>query len=773
MPTEAASLGSGSGSSASRVVQYRHTCETCGKAFQRATGLERHRRSAHTHENPYACEYCSQTFSRIDLLQRHVSLYHKAMSAHRKDETFDKTIEMLLHSQQINQQRDLLPHVIQSNNWNANPHPPTNTESSSTLPARRASHPQITSSAISFVAPSSSFPAPSTSAPENNDALNNMLQWLSNGVSGDSMMNSNVSSTAEEGYSEVQSKMLSGFGSSPETLNDNPLKMFTSTKAQSNTSTLSMTPPSLSPILEAFATSSSESCITSPGTLFANDNSEQVNENCPVKPRDTSANAPLTSMSQDWPTPEPRHLHLYRVHFSLHLSFIHLPSLDLQIEKGDDLDADIRRAIAIIGGNYESAAQGGLDKGARPLPKSCDYYGCGHLKTKTLRSIEDLQEQALSNQHPSKRVLLRRTQIMILLQLASMFSEDRKHIVAAKISHGSLIAIARELLSEFNQSHTIHAHGSWAEFVEREECVRTLWTVFLVDSLHSFCYQQNPWFSLSELSNIPDLSSDDLWNAVSDSQFHMLQANQSSDIGSSCIFDLVNSLKGEGQSILPKHLSLSGTLLTLLCKVTEIARIVKDDTITRKQLASRVQRVSPLSLSGDETTSIMQAIDSHDIHLRQNLDEADRYLSRWLSLVQFSSSHNRNPSHREASFMADFMPWYWAGVHFIRLLRRRIPNEGKEKKYTSSMPIDQLQSRISPIAQGNGQTHEVQNDPIGIMHLLVRIRLALQGLDGGASMQSAIGKSEIDMALPPLPSTVAICSIIGLFPAKCLSKITI
>lgn len=66
-----------------KVVQYRHICPTCGRAFQRATGLERHYRSAHSKEKAYACEFCSQVYSRTDLLQRHISLYHKRVAASR------------------------------------------------------------------------------------------------------------------------------------------------------------------------------------------------------------------------------------------------------------------------------------------------------------------------------------------------------------------------------------------------------------------------------------------------------------------------------------------------------------------------------------------------------------------------------------------------------------------------------------------------------------------------------------------------------------------
>lgn len=678
MPTEASA-------GPSRVIQYRHTCDTCGRVFQRATGLERHRRSAHTHENPYACEYCTLKFTRIDLLQRHVSLYHKTMSAQRKDST---TLDILLQSQQTNNQRSIPDH----NN----------------IEGRRASYPQDASYDLPF-----NFSEP-------NDSLGDMLQWLSGAIESDSNINNDGQQIIPPAISNDQSFILPA------------------SKTQSNPSTSTMTPASLSPILGVLASSSTTSSITSPEIVPSTD---YTNVTCALN---------------SFPKPEHRHMHLYRVHFSQHLPFIHLPSLDSQLDKDDELEQDLRRAMAIVGGNYESAAQGGLDQGARPLPKPCDYYGCAHLKTQTLRSIEDLQEQALNDQHPSKRVLVRRTQTMVLLQLATMFSENKKHNVAAKISHGSLIAIARELLNELNRSRTIYAKGSWAEFIEREECIRTIWAVFMVDSLHAFCYQRATWFNLSELSNVPDFSSDDLWNAVSESQFHMLRTSQNAP-ESICIFDMVQRLKGDAPLTSTKQLSLSGTLLTLLCLVTEIAGFVNDDTVVRKQLANRLQRASQF-LENDEVISIKQAMDSHDNYLNQKLQNADKHLTRWLTLLQHSScQHKYGNDHREAPFKSDFMPWYWAGSHFIHMLRGRT-----QKKESASTSIELLRARLQFI--------EIQNDPLEIMHLLVRIRLALQGLDGGASMQFALGKSDFVKCLPPLPSSVSICSITGLFPTRTLSQ---
>ncbi|KDN35505.1 hypothetical protein K437DRAFT_211687, partial [Tilletiaria anomala UBC 951] len=51
-------------------------CSYCGRAFQRASALQRHCRSAHTKEKPYACEFCHEAFTRTDLLQRHITRYH-------------------------------------------------------------------------------------------------------------------------------------------------------------------------------------------------------------------------------------------------------------------------------------------------------------------------------------------------------------------------------------------------------------------------------------------------------------------------------------------------------------------------------------------------------------------------------------------------------------------------------------------------------------------------------------------------------------------------
>lgn len=706
------------------VVSYRHTCPTCGRAFQRATGLERHRRSAHTKEKPYACEYCSQTYSRIDLLQRHISLYHKEAAAGkcRLQDTLDFYLSQSLLQGNASQPAPLFDSQL-----------------------AEGVMPVATPSTVPF----SSASTPLQLQSPGQEIDQSLLSWF---YGGGAEANANVNITSPspcitQSCSTMTEASMFLFASPGfETI---PSTSDASSSANSASSSV-MTPGGSSPLLDASASSSDNSSTGAPPSSTVPVSSGHLRRSVDIQ-------------TAGFPAPRPCHLDLYRRQFAKHLPFIHLPSLDNHPE-GDELEDDLRRAMAIVGGNFG----GELESEAGTAVKACDFYGCGLLKAKVLRSIEDLQDQVPETQtSPSRHVLLRRTQTMVLLQLVAMFSESKSHKVAAKLSHGALITVARELLHELDRS-ACNLFSSWIDWSVHEETVRTLWAVYIVDSLQSFCFQRSPWLSLSELSQLPDLSSDELWNTSTESEFnrHFVYATGTQARAYESIFDLVSGIREDASSLaLPKSMSLSGILLAVVSIVTEIMGLLQEDQAARKQFAARLQRADTLACADrdDLLRTLRQALQTRDADLQQHVDKASRSLTRWLSFLHLSATQ-MSQTKGSSPFMCDFMPWYWAGAHFLGVLRRRTCRS--MQRQSTSLPSADLADILSSVlAQYTGNTAaEGTQSSLEIMYILVRIRLSLNSLDGGASMQCAIGSPRFAESLPLLPASVRVCSITGLFP---------
>lgn len=85
---------------------------------------------------------------------------------------------------------------------------------------------------------------------------------------------------------------------------------------------------------------------------------------------------PVLQAIPAWPTPSTRHIDLYRLNFAKHISFVHIPTM-MQQASALQVDEDLLRAMAIVGGNYDTGA----------TVKACDFYGCGALKQKVLSSV--------------------------------------------------------------------------------------------------------------------------------------------------------------------------------------------------------------------------------------------------------------------------------------------------------------------------------------------------------------------------------------------------
>jgi hypothetical protein len=97
------------------------------------------------------------------------------------------------------------------------------------------------------------------------------------------------------------------------------------------------------------------------------------------------------------------------------------------------------------------------------------------LSQEDIRSCDGSSSSTPSEASPRQRLLTRRTQTLVLLQLTAMFSESRKHMLAAKLSHGALIVIAKELLQEAKPMLAEDQQLSWAQWLAREEAVRAVW----------------------------------------------------------------------------------------------------------------------------------------------------------------------------------------------------------------------------------------------------------------------------------------------------------
>ncbi|WPG98203.1 Hypothetical protein R9X50_00099000 [Acrodontium crateriforme] len=730
------STASSSAKKTPTVVPYRHVCPTCARAFQRATGLERHRRSAHSKEKNYACEFCSQAYSRIDLLQRHVSLYHKQVAADKG--RMQGTTDLVMAQQSTM--------------------PPQSSMQFTSQPVPTPDFPRSTIEFNSLMAPSSvtqqqqQSPLPLVNCGIDQD----MLNWFNETPSSLSEMLPDEPVTT--GLTHANSLSMASTLPSPAlpwASSDftAPLSTyFPGGSSGSNSAPASiLTSLNLSPGIDALRSSSlGDASIDGALNFLSPPQSTTV----------SSASMDLSSISDSemWPLPEPSHLDAYRQNFAPHLPFIHLPSIS-RVNTADELEADLCRAMTMVGGNYEPLSPNAQEPGDgslsnRSTMKPCDYYGCVTLKAKTIRCIESMPDQLLGGPDSSVQVLLRRTQTMILLQIVAMFSEVKTHRVSAKLSHGALVAIARELL----QHVSFGEYGiSWVEWIRREEIIRTLWSVYLLDCLQSFCYRRRPGLSLSELSHLPDLGPDDLWLAATEIEFNERAAQATTTRES--VFGFMLSLKETAPPAMPGCLSLSGQLLVVTTLVTEIMATVQADTAMRRQLANRLRGImsTPKADHIDDLRVLAQAVDRSDAHLRSQVDSDNRQLMRWLSLLHHSTPRPNMQDKGCTPFIRDFMPWYWAGIHLLGVLRGRLG--------AGCSDPNQLHDRLASYStQSQGNMDAINDASIEVMHLLVRIRLSLGILDGGAKMQSAIGSVDFAAALPPLPEYLATISIAGLFP---------
>jgi len=51
-------------------------CDVCGKNFNDASNLKRHKLTHNTVEKPFKCELCDKAFARSDHLKKHVATVH-------------------------------------------------------------------------------------------------------------------------------------------------------------------------------------------------------------------------------------------------------------------------------------------------------------------------------------------------------------------------------------------------------------------------------------------------------------------------------------------------------------------------------------------------------------------------------------------------------------------------------------------------------------------------------------------------------------------------
>ncbi|KDN35504.1 hypothetical protein K437DRAFT_260361 [Tilletiaria anomala UBC 951] len=473
----------------------------------------------------------------------------------------------------------------------------------------------------------------------------------------------------------------------------------------------------------------------------------------------------ILSALQDWPTPLTQHLDLYRVNFGNHLPFIHLPT-KMTAADLHAIDEDLLRAMAIVGGNYDESASGGEDRGRSPAKlKSCDYYGCSVLKQRVLRSVEDMQSQPFIPADGSNaalfriRMLTRRTQTLVLIQLVAMFSESRKHMIAAKHSHGSLIAVARELIQERKKhAKTKRLDVDWLTWVAKEEAARTLLTVYVVDSLRCICFNMPSSLNKRELSSLSEFDSDELWNAQDADMFNRLRN------GAQDVREKVDTQKADGD------VASSQRLFAILTICSDISRLFDADTATRQQLSQQLEAATINSNDRSTTSMSLQAIDRSlvacDTSLAAAVEQQMQTLTSWLSCLQASTAEH-SPPRGNRPFLQEVMPWYWMGQHLLALLRARIVVPTGSTAVTPNP--SNIAQRLALYGDGEGDDNEstdmaYSDSSNNIMHLIVQMRTALRRVDGGALMYAALGTNRLRDALPALPPSVSAASITGFFP---------
>lgn len=120
-------------------------------------------------------------------------------------------------------------------------------------------------------------------------------------------------------------------------------------------------------------------------------------------------------------------------------------------------------------------------------------------------AVGELDQPAGISVAPTARLhfLTRRAQTLVLIQLTACFSESRAHMLAAKLSHGAMIVVSKELLQEAKGLLSISGIMPWSQWVAREEAIRTLWaTCEFRAGRHPLRYHSLNPFSRIQISSI-------------------------------------------------------------------------------------------------------------------------------------------------------------------------------------------------------------------------------------------------------------------------------
>ena len=139
-----------------------------------------------------------------------------------------------------------------------------------------------------------------------------------------------------------------------------------------------------------------------------------------------------------------------------------------------------------------------------------------------------------------------------------------------------------------------------------------------------------------------------------------------------------------------------------------------------------------------------------NVALAQQLNLRKQLLSEWLATLKLLDP---STSVGDRPFVREVMAWFWACQHVLGLLQGRLAISSDCLSRDSIVSFEDLWTSDSLCEPENRH-----------MQLVVRIRLALRQIDGGALMFGSLGTDAMLAALPPLPSSVTASSITGFFP---------
>lgn len=540
-----------------------------------------------------------------------------------------------------------------------------------------------------------------------------------------------------------------------------------------------------------------------------------------------------------------RHLSQFVLNFNRHMPFIHVPTipqlysdildhsgrvkLSIEAKQIDCLKPcteDVLRAMAIVGASYDGMAPSGAGfvpvptdpDGADVLdatPLTVDWYGASELKNKLLADFSAEPpstvratfgpaggSDSLFKDFLEEPTLLRRAQALMLLQFVSLFSQSRAHQNHARLLHGALITIGRELLTETAQRQVLEKkltpqaqlseYEQWRQWTRRMERKRTIWAIAVCDQLQSVLFRLPPFLQPSELDciDLADLGSSEMWEAPSSESWVALRTSAQgpglaagpasgpksldSKVSIHSVLTLLLDAPTEDQ-IGPQLAQLGpcGYFVTALCLMSQTTETLRTDTEARKRLrqSAGLGPDPPGATEGMAVQHAHHALDSlgggEKAALVAEGRELDRRLSSVVARLELGlarwRAHARVPVPPPGAGSA---PWpeesvaiSCATVHLMAQLRARYQ---PDDSWTDA-PETALVRLLATTPQSRSLPDQTET-------LLVRVRRALRSPDPTAALVLLGVGAPVPHALAPpytyglAEPTVDPTSFRGFFP---------